>query len=58
VVNISSSIKKGGGTMKINIIFHSIYGHIYRLVEAVAEVAGQVSGTQHGGMALRLWGGD
>ena len=44
--------------MKINIIFHSIYGHIYRLAEAVAEVAGQVSGTQHGGMALRLWGGD
>jgi NAD(P)H dehydrogenase (quinone) len=32
--------------MKINIIFHSIYGHIYRLAEAVAEGAGQVSGTQ------------
>jgi NAD(P)H dehydrogenase (quinone) len=44
--------------MKINIIFHSIYGHIYRLAEAVAEVAGQISGTQQGGTALRLWGGD
>ncbi|RJP56275.1 MAG: NAD(P)H:quinone oxidoreductase [Deltaproteobacteria bacterium] len=32
--------------MKINIIFHSIYGHIYRLAEAIAEGAGQVSGTQ------------
>lgn len=32
--------------MKINIIFHSIYGHIYRLAEAVAEGAGQVSGTE------------
>ena len=32
--------------MKINIIFHSIYGHIYRLAEAVAEGAGKVSGTQ------------
>ncbi|MBI4619480.1 MAG: NAD(P)H:quinone oxidoreductase [Desulfobacterales bacterium] len=32
--------------MKINIIFHSIYGHIYRLAEAIAEGAGQISGEQ------------
>lgn len=32
--------------MKINIIFHSIYGHIYRLGEAVAEGAGKISGAQ------------
>lgn len=32
--------------MKTNIIFHSIYGHIYRLAEAVAEGAGRVSGAQ------------
>jgi NAD(P)H dehydrogenase (quinone) len=46
VVNLYSSIKKGEETMKINIIFHSIYGHIYRLAEAVAEGAGQVNGAQ------------
>ena len=32
--------------MKISIIFHSIYGHIYRLAEAIAEGAGQVNGTE------------
>ncbi len=30
--------------MKINIIFHSIYGHNFRMAEAVAEGAKQVSG--------------
>ena len=28
--------------VKVNIIFHSIYGHIYRLAEAIAEGARQV----------------
>lgn len=32
--------------MKINIIFHSLYGHIYRMAEAVAEGARQVSGAE------------
>lgn len=32
--------------MKINIIFHSLYGHIYRMAEAVAEGARQVSGAK------------
>ncbi|MFH2012014.1 MAG: NAD(P)H:quinone oxidoreductase [Pseudomonadota bacterium] len=31
--------------MKVNIIFYSMYGHIYRLAEAVAEGARQVSGS-------------
>lgn len=32
--------------MEINIIFHSLYGHIYRMAEAVAEGARQVSGAK------------
>jgi len=35
-----------GGNMKVNIIFHSLYGHIYRLAEAVAEGARQVKGAE------------
>lgn len=32
--------------MKINIIFHSIYGHIFKMAEAVAEGAKSVEGAQ------------
>jgi len=32
--------------MKINIIFHSLYGHIHELAEAAAEGARQVEGAQ------------
>jgi NAD(P)H dehydrogenase (quinone) len=32
--------------MKINIIFHSMYGHIYRMAEAVAEGAREVPGAE------------
>ena len=32
--------------MKIHIIFHSLYGHIYRMAEAVAEGAGEVEGAE------------
>src|SRR5207237_195726 len=32
--------------MKIQIVFYSMYGHIYRMAEAVAQGAGQVSGAQ------------
>jgi len=32
--------------MKINIIFHSLYGHIYRMAEAIAEGAKQVGGAE------------
>jgi len=32
--------------MKVLIIFYSMYGHIYRLAEAVAEGAREVTGTQ------------
>ncbi|UCF04545.1 MAG: NAD(P)H:quinone oxidoreductase [bacterium] len=34
--------------MKVNIIFHSIYGHVYRLAEAVAEGAKEVAGAEVG----------
>ncbi|MDW7731510.1 MAG: NAD(P)H-dependent oxidoreductase, partial [Methanolobus sp.] len=30
--------------MKINVIFYSLYGHIYRMAEAVAEGAREVEG--------------
>ncbi|MBI5492289.1 MAG: NAD(P)H:quinone oxidoreductase [Deltaproteobacteria bacterium] len=32
--------------MKVNIIFHSMYGHIYRMAEAMAEGAGLVKGAE------------
>ncbi|MDO8446054.1 MAG: NAD(P)H:quinone oxidoreductase [Deltaproteobacteria bacterium] len=32
--------------MKVNIIFQSLYGHIYRMADAVAEGARQVSGAK------------
>jgi len=32
--------------MKITIVFHSLYGHIFRLAEAVAEGARQVKGAE------------
>lgn len=32
--------------MKINIIFHSLYGHVYKLAEAVAEGAREVKGAE------------
>ena len=32
--------------MKINVIFHSIHGHIYRMAEAVAEGAREVEGAE------------
>jgi NAD(P)H dehydrogenase (quinone) len=34
--------------MKANIIFHSMYGHVYRMAEAVAEGAREVKGTEVG----------
>lgn len=32
--------------MKVNVIFHSVWGHIYRMAEAVADGARQVDGAQ------------
>lgn len=32
--------------VKINVIFHSIYGHIYKMAEAVAEGAREVEGAE------------
>jgi len=34
--------------MKVNVIFHSIYGHIYRMAEAIAEGAREVEGAEVG----------
>src|SRR3972149_3765767 len=32
--------------MKVNIVFYSMYGHIYRMAEAVAEGAREVEGAE------------
>ncbi|MBI5561613.1 MAG: NAD(P)H:quinone oxidoreductase [Deltaproteobacteria bacterium] len=32
--------------MKVNVIFHSLYGHIYKMAEAVAEGAREVKGAE------------
>ncbi|UCE20536.1 MAG: NAD(P)H:quinone oxidoreductase [Gemmatimonadota bacterium] len=32
--------------MKVNIIFHSFYGHIYRMAEAIAEGAREIEGSE------------
>lgn len=32
--------------MKVNVIFHSLYGHVYRMAEAVAGGAGEVGGAE------------
>lgn len=34
--------------MKINVIFHSLYGHVYKMAEAIAEGAGEVEGAEVG----------
>jgi NAD(P)H dehydrogenase (quinone) len=34
--------------MRLNVIFHSMYGHIFQLAQAVAEGASQVEGTEVG----------
>lgn len=33
-------------TVKVNVIFHSLYGHVYRMAEAVAEGAREVGGVE------------
>src|SRR5205823_12346581 len=35
-----------GGRMKIQVVFYSMYGHVYRLAEAVAEGARQVASAE------------
>ncbi len=32
--------------VKVNVIFHSIYGHIYKMAEAIAEGAREVEGAE------------
>jgi NAD(P)H dehydrogenase (quinone) len=34
--------------IKVNVIFHSIYGHIYKMAEAIAEGAREVEGVEVG----------
>jgi NAD(P)H dehydrogenase (quinone) len=38
--------RKEGQAMKVLVVFYSMYGHIYRLAEAIAEGARTVAGTQ------------
>jgi NAD(P)H dehydrogenase (quinone) len=40
------SIARGELSMKVQVIFYSMYGHVYRLAEAVAEGARQVAGAE------------
>lgn len=37
---------KGGAKMKVNVIFHSMYGHIYRMAEAVAQGVKEAEGAE------------
>jgi NAD(P)H dehydrogenase (quinone) len=32
--------------IRVNVIFYSMYGHVYKMAQAIAEGAGRVSGTQ------------
>ena len=32
--------------MKVKVVFYSMYGHIYKMAEAIAEGAGQVEGAE------------
>ncbi|WP_243641466.1 flavodoxin domain-containing protein [Methanohalophilus euhalobius] len=34
--------------MKINVVFYSLYGHVYRIAEAIAEGAREVEGAEVG----------
>jgi NAD(P)H dehydrogenase (quinone) len=34
--------------VKVNVIFHSVYGHIYKMAEAVAAGAREVEGAEVG----------
>jgi NAD(P)H dehydrogenase (quinone) len=38
--------RRRGESMKILVVFHSIYGHVLELAKAVAEGAASVSGTE------------
>jgi NAD(P)H:quinone oxidoreductase type IV len=37
--------KKGGMAMKVKVIFYSMYGHVYRMAEAIGEGAQNVDGS-------------
>jgi flavorubredoxin len=37
---------KGAGVMKVQVVFYSMYGHVYRMAEAVAEGARGVDGVE------------
>jgi NAD(P)H dehydrogenase (quinone) len=41
---ISAIIEKGGITMKVLVVYHSLYGHVLQLAHAVSEGAGNVGG--------------
>jgi NAD(P)H dehydrogenase (quinone) len=38
--------RREGGTMKVLVVFYSVYGHIHRMAEAVAEGAREVEGAE------------
>jgi NAD(P)H dehydrogenase (quinone) len=44
--NENSILGKGGNTMKIVVVYYSMYGHIHRMAEAVAEGAREIQGAE------------
>jgi NAD(P)H dehydrogenase (quinone) len=42
----SDENKKGGKCMKLYVVYYSMYGHIHRMAQAVAEGANEVHGTE------------
>src|SRR5215831_1176053 len=40
------TVPAGGAIMKVQVVFYSMYGHIYRMAEAIAEGARQVEGAE------------
>ena len=44
-IKIQESLK-GAPTMKLLIVYYSLYGHIYKMAEAAAEGARTVEGTE------------
>src|SRR4051812_26470233 len=45
-MGLSPDPTRGGPAMKVHVVFYSMYGHVWRLAEAVAEGARQVAGAE------------
>jgi NAD(P)H dehydrogenase (quinone) len=43
---MESKLQEENMSIKVNVIFYSMYGHVYKMAQAIAEGAGSVSGAQ------------